>query len=96
MRDRRYELRVQCTAPVELRWKDQAGELQCRAAILVDISRIGACVQVAVPVPFGTLLSFIYENQELIGKVQHCTRKKTHYVMGIEFDSDHRWSRPAV
>jgi hypothetical protein len=96
MRDRRFELRVRRTAALELQWTDKAGRLQSRAANLVDISRTGACVQAQLPVEFGTLVSFVYENQVLMGKVQHCRRRMTHYEMGIEFNSDSRWSRSTI
>jgi hypothetical protein len=93
MMDRRIEPRMLCADLVDIRWKDQAGRTRHGVANLEDISLSGACVQVERPVPLGTVMLMSYPNGELKGKVKYCVFREIGYFLGIEFDSDQRWSQ---
>ena len=94
MHNRRFEIRVQRDDPVETLWTDAAGKTHHDAARLEDISPSGAAVARArsgavSEQPFPSA----YQDQTLIGKVRHCVRREAYYLLGLEFELDHGWSR---
>ena len=93
MHNRRFEIRIQRDDPVEIDWTDPTGKTHHDAARLEDISPSGAAVRAPSPVHFGTTVSFAYQDQTLIGKVRHCVRREAYYLLGLEFELDHGWSR---
>jgi hypothetical protein len=93
MLDRRFETRMLCADLVDVQWKDQTGRRRRGVANLEDISLSGACLQVDRPVQLGTLFRISYPNGELMGKVKYCVFREIGYFLGIEFDSDSRWSQ---
>ena len=61
-------------------------------ANLEDISLSGACLQVEVAIPLQTAIRITHPNGQLAGIVKYCVFREIGYFLGIEFDSDSRWS----
>ena len=92
MGDRRFATRIARADPVDLRWQDQAGQIQQGLAQLTDISPSGASVQAQRPLRMGTILTLHYQNEDLPATVRHCVKRGTVYVLGVEFRGGYRWS----
>jgi hypothetical protein len=56
MTERRAERRIMCADMVDVQWKDDTGRKNTSTALLEDISPSGACVQLDMPVPLGTIV----------------------------------------
>ena len=91
MIDRRFDVRVPVADTVLLSWTDQTGQKQQGPADMADISRSGAQLRTQHPVKIGAILSFVYQDQEFIGKVRSCVSGPAGYVVGIEFEDGYRW-----
>jgi hypothetical protein len=69
-------------------------------AVLEDISALGACVQVEVPIPLGSAISIsagprrggIKEPTRFSGVVSYCVYRDYGYFVGIRFSKETRWS----
>ena len=82
-----------CADLVDFHWKDSNGRKRRSVANLEDISVSGACLQVDRPIPLGTSVYVSYPNGELNGVVKYCIFREIGYFLGVEFDSDSRWSQ---
>ncbi len=99
MRDRRFDLRVprvdnpRVDDPrvdnVDLRWKDQDGQMQHGVGQMAEISSSGASVRAQRPLRIGTALSLGYQSAEFPGTVRHCMKRGEFYYLGIEFQAAH-------
>lgn len=92
MLDRRNETRMLCAELVDIQWKDKSGKTKKGIANLEDISLSGACLQVDLPVPLHTMVKISYPKGKFEGKVTYCFYREIGYFLGIEFESDFRWS----
>jgi hypothetical protein len=61
-------------------------------ALLEDISRSGACLQLEGPVPLGADMQMDCHNRRLIGVVRYCVYREIGYFVGVEFEADSLWS----
>lgn len=93
MQERRTEVRMLCADMVEIRWKDSHRRARRSPALLEDISRSGACLQVEVPVPLGTEVRWHSPKQEFVGSVRYCVYREVGYFLGVAFDAASRWSK---
>ncbi len=93
MRDRRVEPRMLCADLVDIQWKEPTGKTRRFVANLEDISLSGACVQVENPIPLQTDVRIKYPKGELKGVVRYCVYREIGYFLGIEFESNSRWSQ---
>ena len=92
MVNRRVEPRLLCADMVDLSWRDKSGRARRSVANLEDISLSGACLQVDAPIPMQTAVRITHAKGELAGIVKYCVFREIGYFLGIEFDSDSRWS----
>ena len=93
MLNRRVEPRLLCADMVGLSWKDKSGRVKKSIVNLEDISLSGACVQVDIPVPLGTVVRIEHDKGELVGFVKYCVFREIGYFLGIEFNPGSRWSQ---
>ena len=63
------------------------------AVNLEDISHTGACLQMEVPVAAGTELRIKHGKGLLAGRVRYCVFREIGYFVGVEFDSNNKWSQ---
>ncbi len=92
MLNRRVEPRLLCADMVDVLWKDKGGRAKKSVANLEDISLSGACLQVDVAIPLKTPIRITHAKGHLAGIVKYCVFREIGYFLGIEFDSDSRWS----
>lgn len=93
MTNRRSELRMMCADMVEVCWNERSGKLRCATALLEDISTLGACIQLEIPVPLGVEIRWNSPRQEFKGSVRYCVYREIGYFVGVEFESTSRWSK---
>jgi len=91
----RAEARLLCADMLEMSWKTMAGQVRRTTALLEDISRSGACIQLEAAVPPGTEIRLSCRNQEFAGVVRYCVYREIGYFVGVEFGSDSKWSPQA-
>ena len=82
-----------CADMVDVYWKDQAGKKHHVTALLEDISPSGACLQLEGALPLGVQIHWKSPKHEFTGRVQYCVYREIGYFIGIEFDSQSRWSK---
>jgi hypothetical protein len=75
-----------------VRWQDPDGHPRRATALLEDISRSGACLQLDRPVPQGTVLEMDCRKWRLSARVRYCVYREIGYFVGVEFGVDSRWS----
>lgn len=92
MSEKRAHQRNLCSDIVELFWSDRLGWPHRAKAILEDISRTGACVQIDLPIPVNAELAFRLDDTGFPGKVRYCTLIGGSYFVGIEFTPGIGWS----
>ena len=90
--ERRSDVRLMCADMVEVRWKTAMNQTRRATALLEDISRSGACLQLESPLPLGAELEVSCSRCRLAGRVRYCVYREIGYFVGVEFDSDCRWS----
>jgi len=90
--ERRSEARLLCADMMTIRWKDPAGYPRKATALLEDISRSGACLQLEGPVPLGTGLEMDCGKRHLSGSVRYCVYREIGYFVGVEFTAGSQWS----
>jgi hypothetical protein len=90
--ERRSDVRLMCADMVEVRWKTVVGQTRRATALLEDISRSGACLQLESPLPLGVELHLSCPRCELVGTVRYCVYREIGYFVGVEFDSACPWS----
>jgi hypothetical protein len=93
MQERRSEVRMLCADVVEACWADETGEIQRANALLEDISASGACLQLETAVPLGVTIRWGSPKQEFTGEVRYCVYREIGYFVGVEFDSQSKWSK---
>src|SRR3954470_17070240 len=89
----RSEARMLCADLVDVRWKDKTGKGRKATAVLEDISTSGACVQLDGPIPQNTAVKICFPKGELQGTVRYCVYRDIGYFVGLQFESDSKWSR---
>jgi hypothetical protein len=77
---------------VDVSWKDKGGRTKKSVANLEDISLSGACLQLDSPIPLQTPVRILLPKGELAGTVRYCVYREIGYFLGIEFESDSRWT----
>ena len=82
-----------CADMLDVRWEDASGQVHNQTALLEDISRSGACLQLEKPVPTGVECRLRCRGRDLVGKVQYCVYREIGYFAGLEFVPGSRWSR---
>lgn len=80
---------------VEVCWKDLSGKKRRATGLLEDISPSGACLQLEIAVPLGVDIRWESPKREFTGRVQYCVYREIGYFIGVEFDSESRWSKKA-
>jgi hypothetical protein len=93
MLDRRSETRLMCADMVEVRWKEDSGEICKCTGLLEDISPSGACLQLDSPVALDKNLVIQYQKGRLEGSVCYCFFKDIGYWVGVQFTARNRWSK---
>ena len=91
--ERRSEARVLCADMVDVWWRDQTGELRRATALLEDIARSGACLQLESPLPLGVEIGWDSPRQSFTGRVRYCVYREIGYFAGVEFSESSRWSK---
>jgi len=92
VQERRSEVRLLCADIVEVRWTNGGGQTRRATALLEDISRSGACLQLESPLPLGVEVYMACPHGELRAAVRYCVYREIGYFAGVEFDSACRWS----
>ena len=77
---------------IDIRWKCGTGQTQRVTALLEDISRSGACLQLESPIPPGAELQMSCHRRRFTGVVRYCVYREIGYFVGVEFESTSRWS----
>ena len=95
MQERRSEVRMLCADMVEVRWQDRAGKTRRTTGLLEDISPSGACLQLETPAPLGVEIRWESPKREFTGRVLYCVYREIGYFVGVEFDSNSKWSKRA-
>lgn len=93
MDDRRADARLLCADVVEVRWTNAGGKICQATALLEDIARHGACLQLDKAVPPQTAITIKHATGEMHGIVRYCVFREIGYFVGIQFEPDSRWSR---
>ena len=93
--ERRSEPRMLCADMVDVRWKEKAGRSKRAVANLEDISLSGACLQVDITIPIGSIVRISYPKGEFSGVVRYCHYKEIGYFVGVQFEAGCKWSRNA-
>ena len=75
-----------------LSWVDGNDKRQPMEAVLEDISKIGACVQVEEPMPLGAMVAITTGGARFSGYVTHCVYRDYGYFVGIRFSGQTKWS----
>ena len=94
MRDRRFEPRIACSAPVEIRNRDAQPPIA--GGTLCDVSLSGARLRLDRPVPVLGAVDLLAKGCSLTGVVRYCGRGDLGYVVGVEFDGDSQQSAMAL
>lgn len=92
MIERRSEPRMLCADLVDVRWKDKTGHSRRTVANLEDISLSGACIQVDVAIPLGSMVRISYPKGEFTGLVRYCQFREIGYFVGLQFEPGCKWS----
>jgi hypothetical protein len=84
--DRRY-LRSPISSKVAVCWERPRTGKKLANCKGVNMSNAGAMVISPEPVPIGEPVYIHFKELQLIGnaQVRHCTRKKSKYMLGLEF-----------
>jgi hypothetical protein len=93
MQDRRSEIRMLCADMLEVRWESPGGQVHYEKALLEDISRSGACLQLERPIPCGVECRLRCRGRDLVGSVKYCVYREIGYFAGLEFRPGSKWSR---
>lgn len=93
MPDRRVEPRMLCADVVKVRWTDDNGRKRTASALLEDICRFGACLQLERPLPVFASLRIEHPQATLEGTVRYCVYREIGYFTGVEFTPASEWSR---
>ncbi|SRR5579883_2548199 len=92
MNDRRIENRFACADLVRVEWLEEDGRARATEAVLEDISRVGACIEVEAKIPLGVDINIALNDTRLSGQVCYCVFRDYGYFVGIRFSVDSPWS----
>ena len=86
---KRRHTRIPYSGPVRLSWEDQRGELNFAAGKCLDISKAGLQIEVPVPIPRGTYLTFRADRINVSGtaSVRNTLTKGSRYILGLELNA---------
>jgi PilZ domain-containing protein len=93
MAERRSDVRMMCADLVEISWQDRVGSRHTAQAVLEDIAASGACLQVEVPIPLGSVVHWRSPKKAFSGAVRYCEYREIGYFVGVRFDASSTWSR---
>lgn len=93
--ERRTEPRLWCSDLVQVWVKDVARNRWVRkgTAVLEDISRSGACVQLESPVASSTLIRVKHPQWKVEGEVRYCMYRDEGYFVGVQLAEAFRWDK---
>lgn len=91
MLERRVEPRMPCTDKVNVEWTDRSGRVRRALASLDNISRSGACLVLACPIPPKSSVLITHPRHEVRGTIRYCAARSFGYVLGVRFDSASSW-----
>jgi hypothetical protein len=92
MDERRIENRFACADLVRVEWLEEQGIVRATEAVLEDISRVGACIEVENQIPLGVAINIRLTNTLLFGRVCYCVFRDYGYFVGIRFSDNSKWS----
>jgi hypothetical protein len=92
MTDKRAEARLMCADMIEVSWQDASARTRSATAVLEDISKTGACLQLESPLPVGSQVGWSSEERSFSGVVRYCTFREIGYFAGVEFEPDSKWT----
>ncbi|HKD05337.1 MAG TPA: hypothetical protein VKB79_05485 [Bryobacteraceae bacterium] len=96
MNEQRLENRFLCADLAKVNWYVESGVCGAAEAVLEDISRVGACVQVENAIPLAATVSLAIGQSTFTGKVRYCVYRDYGYFVGIRFEDASSWSAAAV
>ena len=94
--ERRLENRFLCADLAKVNWFVESGVCGAAEAVLEDISRVGACVQVENAIPLCATVSLVIGRSTFTGKVCYCVYRDYGYFVGVRFEDASSWSAAAV
>lgn len=92
MNDRRIENRFACADLVRVEWLENEGQVRATEAVLEDISRVGACIEVEAQIPLGAAINIMLNDTRLFGQVCYCVFRDYGYFVGVRFSEESPWS----
>ena len=92
MLERRTEPRIACSDKVNVEWADRSGRVRRALANLEDISKSGARLVLACPIPPKSPIVIANAKRDAIGTVRYCTARPFGYVLGLKFDPGSSWT----
>jgi len=95
MDERRTEVRMLCADIVEVSWKERSGRERRTTGVLEDISASGACLQLETAVPVGVQIEWRSPKRQFRGLVRYCAYREIGYFIGVELNSESKWSKKA-
>lgn len=88
--ERRSEPRLWCSDLIEV-WTRETGRWRRHgSAVLEDISKSGACVQLESPLPQGRLVRLKHPQWKVEGEVRYCLYRDLGYFVGVLVNEKHR------
>ena len=93
MEERRAEARILCADMVNIQWSDSSGRTRRATALLEDIARNGACLQVESALPLDGEIVLEHAKARMRGVVRYCVYREIGYFAGVQFTPDSEWSR---
>lgn len=91
MLERRTEPRIACSDKVNVEWADRSGRIRRALANLEDVSKSGARLVLACPIPPKSPILIANGKREVKGTVRYCTARAFGYVLGVRFDPGLSW-----
>lgn len=92
MTERRIENRFACADLVRVDWLEGEDHFHTTEAVLEDISRTGACVQLDNKIQLGATIIITLAQARFSGHVCYCVYRDYGWFIGIRFSEDTTWS----
>lgn len=89
--ERRAEPRLWCSDLVQVWWKDTGRWKRKGFAVLEDISRSGACMQLEAPLPSSSLVRIKHPEWKVEGEVRYCVYRDDGYFVGVRLAQPFEW-----
>jgi len=96
MSERRIESRYLCADLVRVDWLVGEDEFRTEQAVLEDISEVGGCVQLEIPIPLGSGITLSIHEERFSGYVCYCVFRDYGYFVGIRFSAENVWNAEKV